>query len=90
MHRISGQVRHSVTLAEEASALMGRIGESSLHAVSLVGEITHAVTEQTAASQLIAGQVEQGSASANRSADAAREVDHLAHNMRQIVAAYRL
>lgn len=95
---------HAVSLVEtgveragNANEAIKKIGKGSLHAVTMVEEITSAIREQSQASNTIASSVEsiaqmaeESSAAAQNSADSARHLDELAREMSNIVAAYRL
>jgi len=63
----------------------------------MVGEISHAMREQTQASHSIAVQIEnvaqmseEGSAAANESAHSAHALEKLASNMQKMMSAYTL
>jgi methyl-accepting chemotaxis protein len=97
MNEAAQSVRDGVGEADVASAAMNRIADTAGRSRSLVSEIADALREQGAASNTIAGQVEQvaqmaqgNSLSADRSAELADELKNLANGMQQTVAAYRL
>lgn len=90
-------VATGVSGAEETSQAIQQIRSGSVAAVQLVEEIASSIREQGAATNSIAGQVEQiarmseeSHAAADQSADTARDLDRLAHKMREVVSAYRL
>lgn len=91
------QVEQSAKLSSDANEVMIKAGNGSRKAVSMVGEISSAMREQTQASHTIALQIEnvaqmseEGSAAANESARSANVLQELASKMKNIVAAYRL
>lgn len=97
MHQVVQQVEQSARLASHANEVMIKVGNSSREAVSMVGEISNAMREQTHASHSMAQQIEhvaqmseEGSAAANESARAARDLERLAGSMQSMVTAYRL
>lgn len=97
MQQVVKQVEQSAKLSSDANEVMIKAGNGSRKAVSMVGEISSAMREQTQASHTIALQIEnvaqmseEGSAAANESARSANVLQELASNMKNIVAAYRL
>ncbi|WP_319239437.1 methyl-accepting chemotaxis protein [uncultured Propionivibrio sp.] len=97
MQAAVARVGKGVERAEAASESIRKIGDSSRSAVSVVDEISSAMREQGTATNTIAVQVEriaqmseESSAAAEESAQAARNLDGLAKEMRDIVARYRL
>ena len=76
---------------------MKKIGRGSHQAGAMVEEITSAIREQSQASNVIAGSIEniaqmaeECSTAAKNSAESACELDQLAREMRSIVSVYRL
>ena len=97
MQHVVRQVEQSAQLSSRANDVMIKVGNGSREAVSMVGEISSAMREQTQASLSIAQQIEnvaqmseEGSAAASESARSAHSLEQLASNMQNIVAAYRL
>ena len=97
MQGVVSKVALGVDRAREANESITQIGDHSRRAVAMVEEIASSIKEQSAATNNIATQVEriaqmseESSAAAGNSADVARELDHLAGEMQQIVSAYRL
>ena len=97
MQGVVAKVAHGVERAQQANDMMLQIGAGARGAVGMIGEIAEAIREQGAATNNIATQVEriaqmseESSAAAGHSADAARELDRLASDMRHIVSAYQL
>ena len=97
MQGVVAKVAQGVERARQANESIKQIGQGSRNAVGMVGEIAEAIREQGAATNNIATQVEriaqmseESSAAAGNSAESAHELDRLASDMRQIVAAYRL
>jgi methyl-accepting chemotaxis protein len=91
------RVGEGVGRAGDASQAIEKIGGTSTQAVQMVGEITAAIREQSAASNSIAQQVERiaqmaevSNEAASGSASAARELDTLAASMQKIVQTYKL
>ncbi|GAB4058079.1 methyl-accepting chemotaxis protein [Uliginosibacterium sediminicola] len=91
------RVTEGVSRAEDASRAIDSISGTSGKAVSMVGEITAAIREQSAASNSIAQQVERiaqmaevSNHAASNSAVTARELDALAASMQKIVHTYQL
>lgn len=90
-------VETGVRRAEEANQAIREIGSGSSHAVQMVEEITLAIREQNTASTSIAGSVEriaqmaeESSSAAQNSAVTAKELDLIAKEMRENLAAYKL
>lgn len=90
-------VRVGVERAGNASRAIEQIRETSVSAVDMVGEITSAIREQSAASTNIAMQVEriaqmaeEISVSAGASSDSARSLDGVAATLQRVVHAYKL
>lgn len=97
MRHVVQQVEQSVKHASYANEVMIKVGNGSREAVSMVGEISSAMREQTHASHSMAKQIEhvasmseEGSAAANESARSAHDLERLAGSMQKMVAAYRL
>ena len=97
MQGVVAKVAQGVERAQQANESIKQIGQSSRNAVGMVEEIAEAIREQGSATNNIATQVEriaqmseESSAAAGNSAESAHELDRLATDMRQIVAAYRL
>ena len=97
MQGVVAKVAHGVERARQANDLMQQIGAGARGAVGMVEEIAEAIREQGAATNNIATQVEriaqmseESSAAAGHSAQAARELDRQASDMRHIVSAYQL
>ena len=97
MQGVVAKVAQGVERAQQANESIKQIGQGSRNAVGMVGDIAESIREQGAATNNIATQVEriaqmseESSAAAGNSAESAHELDRLANDMRQIVAAYRL
>ncbi|SFN09581.1 methyl-accepting chemotaxis protein [Formivibrio citricus] len=97
MQGVVAKVGKGVEQAQVANDSIRQIGEGSRNAVGMVEEITTAIREQGTATNNIAIQVEkiaqmseESSAAAEESARAAHDLDRLAGEMHDIVAAYRL
>jgi methyl-accepting chemotaxis protein len=97
MEGVVSRVSKGVASAQEANEAIRQIGEGSRHAVGMVEEITSAIREQATATnniavlvEKIAQMAEESSAAAGHSADASQNLDQLASDMQQIVAAYKL
>ena len=97
MESVVAKVQIGVDRAQEANTAIKKIGESSRHTVAMVEEIAEAIREQGSATNNIATQVEriaqmseESSAAAGNSAQSASELDRLATEMHDVVAAYRL
>jgi methyl-accepting chemotaxis protein len=97
MESVVGEVDRGVVSAQEASKAIVHIGEGSRRTVETVEEITSAIREQASAMTSIARQVEhiaqmseESSAAAGNSAQVAKNLDELADEVQQIVAAYKL
>jgi methyl-accepting chemotaxis protein len=97
MQGVVSKVTIGVSRARETSESIQQIGVGCRSAVSTVAEITSAIREQGAATNNIAVQVEriaqmseESSAAASESSAAALHLDELAHEMQQIVSAYRI
>ena len=97
MQGVVAKVAQGVERAQQANESIKQIGQGSRNAVGMVEEISEAIREQGSATNNIATQVEriaqmseESSAAAGNSAESANELDRLASDMRQIVAAYRL
>ena len=97
MQGVVAKVAQGVGRAQQANESIKQIGQSSRNAVGMVEEISEAIREQGSATNNIATQVEriaqmseESSAAAGNSAESAQQLDRLATDMRQIVAAYRL
>ena len=90
-------VETGVGRASNASGAIQRISHASQQAVTMVEEITAAIREQSQTSTMIASSVEgiaqmaeESSAAAKNSAESAHDLDEIAKQMRNVVAAYRL
>ena len=97
MQGVVAKVAQGVERAQQANESIKQIGQGSRNAVGMVGEIAEAIREQGAATNNIATQVEriaqmseESSAAASNSAQSASELDRLANEMHDVVAAYRL
>ena len=97
MQGVVAKVAQGVERAQQANESIKQIGQGSRNAVGMVGEIAEAIREQGAATNNIATQVEriaqmseESSAAAGNSAQSASELDRLANEMHEVVAAYRL
>jgi methyl-accepting chemotaxis protein len=97
MQTVVDKVGTGVTQAEKANEAIGEIGVSSEQAVHMVGEITDAIREQSAASTNIAQQVEkianmseENSSAAQSTAGTANELSGLSREMREIVGQYKV
>jgi methyl-accepting chemotaxis protein len=91
------KVEAGVSSAEQANQAIQAIGTSSRRAVDMVGDISDAIREQSMASTSIAQQVEQiaqmseeNSSASSSTSDTAGELAHLAAEMQQVVAQYRI
>ena len=97
MQGVVSKVEKGVERAQKAHESMCQIGESARGSVGMIGEIAEAISEQGAATNNIATQVEriaqmseESSTAAQNSAQAAHDLDQLAAEMQRIVSAYRL
>jgi methyl-accepting chemotaxis protein len=97
MNLVVQRVGEGVARAENASHAIDKINGTSKRAVIMVGEITEAIREQSAASSSIAQQVERiaqmaevSNEAASGSADTARELDARTEVMQKIVQTYKL
>ncbi|HEX5393686.1 MAG TPA: methyl-accepting chemotaxis protein [Rhodocyclaceae bacterium] len=97
MRSAVSKVEESVIRADNASSSIRRIGEGNLQIHRMVDEVNDALRDQLQASNdiservdHIAGMSEQNSAVARATAGAAERLGSLAHEMKQIVAAYHL
>ncbi|AUH52675.1 chemotaxis protein [Chromobacterium sp. ATCC 53434] len=95
MEEAVGRVKAGLDLAEQAGSEIARIQDSASGVVAVIGDISHALREQSVASQTIAQHVEQiaHSASSNAAASqsASRAIDNmnqLAVNLRQLVSRF--
>ncbi|MEW9898327.1 methyl-accepting chemotaxis protein [Chitinivorax sp. PXF-14] len=91
------KVEHGVGRADLAVQSIVQIRGGASKVVAMVDEITHAIREQASASNSIAGQIEgiasmaeKVSSAAGGTSSTAAELDRLAHQMNDVVAAYRL
>ncbi len=91
------RVNGGVTLANQAGAAIQQINEGAVRVVQVVGEISSALAEQSAASNNIAGQVEkvalsteENAASANQTAAEAENLKHLASSLQQATARFKI
>ncbi|GBG03444.1 hypothetical protein AZSI13_27710 [Azospira sp. I13] len=97
IHAVVEKVDTGVSRAEQANQAIQEIGGGSRRTVDMVGDISDAIREQSMASTAIAQQVEkiaqmseENSAAAQSTSDTAGELAHLAQEMQQVVAQYRL
>ncbi|HPT49996.1 MAG TPA: methyl-accepting chemotaxis protein [Accumulibacter sp.] len=91
------QVVQGVTQAREASEAIRRIGEGSRKTIDMIQEITSSLREQRQTSEMItrniesvAEMAEKSHCAAQETADAARNLNDVAREMREIVSAYRI
>ena len=91
------QVDQGVNQAKEASEAIRRIGEGSRKTIAMIQEITSALREQSATSEMIARSIENVAEMADKShsaaqgtAEAARNLDDVAREMQEIVSTYRI
>jgi len=97
MEQTVSSVQKTVSHAAGAGDAIRQMGESSARTVSMVTEITDAIKEQSSASQNVARLVEQiaqmadaGAGRATHRASTATQLDKLAREIHQVVAAYKL
>ncbi|MCX9157539.1 methyl-accepting chemotaxis protein [Niveibacterium sp. 24ML] len=97
MRGVVERVEVGVKQATEAGAAIQEIRSSSEHVVSMVGDISHAIREQSAASTNIAQQVEriaqvseETNASAAQTSGAADSLRALAGQMQEAVSKYKI
>jgi methyl-accepting chemotaxis protein len=97
MKAVDSRVAIGVERANAANSAITQIRTSSGRAVERVGEISNAIREQGIASTSIAQQVEriaqmseENHAAAENTSSTARELDHLAHRMKEIVSNYKI
>ena len=97
IHAVVERVDTGVSRAEQANQAIQEIGDGSRRTVDMVGDISDAIREQSVASTAIAQQVEkiaqmseENSAAAQSTSDTAGELAHLAQEMQQVVAQYRV
>ncbi|WP_374403940.1 methyl-accepting chemotaxis protein [Niveibacterium sp.] len=97
MRGVVDRVEIGVTQATEAGSAIQEIRSSSEQVVNMVGDISHAIREQSAASTNIAQQVEriaqvseETNASAAQTSEAAHALKSLAHQMQEAVSKYRI
>ena len=97
MQQVVQQIERSAQLSDEANQTMIKVGAGSQKAVSMVGEISSAMREQTQTSHSIALQIEnvaqmseEGSAAAKESAHSATVLQELSSDLKNVVSAYRI
>ena len=97
MQDMMGRVQAGVERAGQADTAIRAITESASDAVEMVGDITAAIREQSAASTSIAQQVEtiaqmteSNTVSTQQTAETAEQLEHLAHAMKRAVNDYRV
>ena len=91
------QVVLGVNQANEASAAIRRIGDSSRKTIDMIREITSSLHEQSQTSEMIAESIqnvaemaENSHSAAKKTADAAVDLNQVVRQMREIVSAYRI
>ncbi|KJH65560.1 methyl-accepting chemotaxis protein [Chromobacterium violaceum] len=89
MEEAVGRVKAGLDLAEQAGSEIARIQDSANGVVAVIGDISHALQEQSAASQAIAQHVEQIAHSATSNASASQSASQAIHNMHQLAANLR-
>ncbi len=97
MQQAVARVDEGVGLAQQANDSMGGISQGAQRVVQAVNDISNALKEQSAASNEIAANVEkiaqmseENSAATKESADTAHQLEMLAMNTRQAVAAFKV
>ena len=97
MMQTVASVQKTVSRASDAGDAIRKMGESSQRTVSMVSEISDAIKEQSAASQNVARLVEQiaqmaeaGSETSTSGASTAKQLDSLAKEIHNVLAAYKL
>ncbi|MEO9384860.1 methyl-accepting chemotaxis protein [Chromobacterium phragmitis] len=89
MEEAVARVKAGLDLAEQAGSEIARIQDSANGVVSVIGDISHALQEQSVASQTIAQHVEQIAHSATSNATASKSASQAIHNMDQLAANLR-
>ncbi|MEN2427623.1 methyl-accepting chemotaxis protein [Chromobacterium vaccinii] len=89
MEEAVSRVKAGLGLAEQAGSEIARIQDSASGVVDVIGDISHALKEQSAASQTIAQHVEQIAHSATSNASASQSASQAIHNMHQLAANLR-
>ncbi|MCD4483629.1 methyl-accepting chemotaxis protein [Chromobacterium vaccinii] len=89
MEEAVSRVKAGLGLAEQAGSEIARIQDSASGVVAVIGDISHALREQSAASQAIAQHVEQIAHSATSNASASQSASQAIHNMHQLAANLR-
>ncbi|MEN3811342.1 methyl-accepting chemotaxis protein [Chromobacterium sp. TRC.1.1.SA] len=89
MEEAVSRVKAGLGLAEQAGSEIARIQDSASGVVAVIGDISHALQEQSAASQTIAQHVEQIAHSATSNASASQSASQAIHNMHQLAANLR-
>jgi methyl-accepting chemotaxis protein len=94
---IGSQVENGVAQARLANETIGSITRASGETADIVGDISAAIREQSAASTAVAQQVEhiaqlaeEASASANGNQRTADELERLSHEMQDLVGQYKV
>ncbi|WP_341679083.1 methyl-accepting chemotaxis protein [Niveibacterium sp. SC-1] len=97
MQKVVGQVSEGTELSTQASERIQGIRDSARRVADSVQEITAALSEQSASAQEIARQVErvarmtdENSAAASETAQVARSLDGLAHDLRSAVQQFKV
>ena len=97
IHAVVEKVDEGVSRAEQANEAIQEIGDGSRKTVDMVGDISDAIREQSMQIQHLqqhglysSGNAEENSAAAQSTSDTAGELAHLAQEMQQVVAQYRL
>lgn len=92
MHEGSSRVEGGVALAHQAGGSMASIREGAGRVIAVVGDITQALQEQSAATQLVAQSVEkivamaqQNSTETSEIAKTAERLENLARNLQETV-----
>ena len=86
MHRIVEQVSANADGARQAGESIGLIRDGSLRVVSVSSDISNALNEQTAASELIAKEVERIAAMSEENASAMNQAKHSSDDMKRLAA----
>jgi len=97
MKEVVGRVEQGVQKAQRAGDAIGQIRQGAGQVVTMVGDISQAIQEQSTASTHIATQVkriaqmsEEASGAASHTASAAEVLQSLANQMQGVVARYKL
>ena len=97
MGEATERANEGVELAQQAGSVVHQINDGSDHAIRLANDIASALDEQTAASNVIAAQVEavarksdESSAAAAETASAAKHLEQLAGSMHAAVSRFKL